>query len=251
MPPAQRDILGVLRGAALERAEGVTVEAVCVGAFWTAVRTSAGTGISSSLHNEPHRHGDTPVRWAGSLGERTPDELLGLLDSESVAESAIGLATVNALLEPEPEQLTEVNAARVIRERGKGRRVAVLGHFPFVETLERDCGELWVFERGIGRRAGDLPEARMRELLPRAEVVAVTATTLLNGTLAQVLGMVKPQAYTLMLGPSTPLHPALLEMGFDLLCGSVVDDPGVVFRAVAEGAVTRQIRGVRRVCLGR
>ncbi len=251
MPPAQRDILGALRGAALDRAGGVSIDEVCVGAFWTAVRTSVGTGISSSLRNEPHRHGDTPVRWAGSLGERTPAELLGLLDSESVAESAIGLATVNALLEPEPERLTDVNAARVIRERGQGRRVAVLGHFPFVETLERDCGEIWVFERGIGRRVGDLPEARMRELLPQAEVVAVTATTLLNGTLAEVLAMVDPGAFTLMLGPSTPLHPSLLDMGFDLLCGSLVEDPTVVFRAVAEGAVTRQIRGVRRVCFGR
>lgn len=250
MAPPQRRILEALRRAARERAEGVGVEEVVVGAFWTVVRTTSGTGISSSLRHEPHRHGDTPVRWAGSLARRSPEELLGLIGSPSVAEAAIGLATVNALLRPEPSSLVEVNAAQVIRKRGAGRRVAVVGHFPFVETLRGDCAELWVFERGLGRREGDLPEERLEELLPDAEVVAVTATTLLNGTLERILSLVRPGAYTLMLGPSTPLHPSLLEAGFDLLCGSVVEDPATVVRAVAEGAVTRQIGGVRRVCLG-
>jgi uncharacterized protein (DUF4213/DUF364 family) len=251
MAPPQRRILETLRRAALDGAKGVAVEEVVVGAFWTVVRTTCGTGISSSLRNEPHRHGDTPVRWAGSLAERSAEELLGLLGSPSVAENAIGLATVNALLRPDPSSLVEVNAAQVIRRRGAGRRVAVVGHFPFVETLERDCAELWVFERGLGRREGDLPEERLEEFLPEADVVAVTATTLLNGTLQRILALVRPGAYTLMLGPSTPLHPSLLDAGFDLLCGSVVEDPVLVVRAVAEGAVTRQIGGVRRVCLGR
>ncbi len=250
LAPGERSILETLRRAAQERAAGVAVEDVVVGAFWTVVRTTAGTGLASSLRNEPHRHGDTPVRWAGSLLWRNPEELLGLLTSPSVAEAAIGLATVNALLKPDPSALSDINAARVIRRRGAGKRVAVLGHFPFVETLQGDCARLWVFERGLGRREGDLSEERMEEFLPQAEVVAVTATTLLNGTLERVLSLVAPGAFTLMLGPSTPLHPALLDAGFHLLCGTVVEDPDAVVTAVGQGAVTRQIAGVRRVCLG-
>ena len=90
-------------------------------------------------------------------------------------------------------------------------------------------------------------------LLPQteAEVVAVTATTLLNGTLPRVLAAVRADAFLMMLGPSTPLTPALFDLGFDLLCGTVIEDPPAVIRAVEQGAVTRQITGVRRVSLWR
>jgi hypothetical protein len=43
----------------------------------------------------------------------------------------------------------------------------------------------------------------------------------------------------------------LLEVGFDVLCGSLVLDPAAVLRAASEGAVTRQIPAVRRVSLWR
>jgi hypothetical protein len=89
----------------------------------------------------------------------------------------------------------------------------------------------------------------MDQLLPQADVVAVTATTLLNRTLPIVLAGVRPDAFVMLLGPSTPLTPVLFQFGFDVLCGTVVDDADAVLRAVEQGAVTSQIAGVRRVCL--
>jgi uncharacterized protein (DUF4213/DUF364 family) len=125
----------------------------------------------------------------------------------------------------------------------------MIGHFPFADALREHCDQLWVFERGRNRRDGDLGGDAMDELLPRADVVAVTATTLLNGTLPEVMVGVRSDAFAMMLGPSTPLTPALLELGFDVLCGTVIDDPESVLRAVEQGAVTKQITGVRRVSL--
>jgi uncharacterized protein (DUF4213/DUF364 family) len=55
----------------------------------------------------------------------------------------------------------------------------------------------------------------------------------------------------MMLGPSTPLTPRLFDFGFNVLCGTIVDDPRSVLLAVSQGAVTSQITGVRRVCLWR
>jgi hypothetical protein len=89
----------------------------------------------------------------------------------------------------------------------------------------------------------------MVQLLPQADVVAVTATTLLNRTLPGILAGVRSDAFVMLLGPSTPLTPALFRFGFDVLCGTVVDEPETVLRAVEQGAVTSQITGVRRVCL--
>jgi uncharacterized protein (DUF4213/DUF364 family) len=89
----------------------------------------------------------------------------------------------------------------------------------------------------------------MEELIPHAEVVAITATTLLNGTLDPVTELLGPGSFTVMLGPSTPFAPCLFDLGFDALCGTVVEDGDAVVRAVSQGAVTGQIPGVRRVCL--
>jgi len=222
-----------------------------VGPYWVVVQTSRGSGMASALRSEYHLHGSKPVSAAGELHKRTPVELAGLLRSTSPPEAAIGLAAANALLGPTAEDLREEKAVAILRERGRGRKVAMIGHFPFADALREDCDQLWVFERGLNRRQEDFGEEAMEQLLPQADVVAVTATTLLNQTLPAVLAGVRPDAFVMLLGPSTPLTPALFRFGFDVLCGTVVDDPERVLRAVEQGAVTSQITAVRRVCLWR
>ena len=220
-----------------------------VGTYWVVVRTSLGTGMASVLRSEDHLHGSQPIVSAGGLHRQTPLELTGLLRSESPPESAVGLAAANALLGPTAENLRDEKALAILRERGRGQKVAMIGRFPFADGLREDCDQLWVFERGLNRRQEDFGEEAMDQLLPQADVVAVTATTLLNRTLPTVLAGVRPDAFVMLLGPSTPLTPALFQFGFDVLCGTVVDDADAVLRAVEQGAVTSQITGVRRVCL--
>jgi hypothetical protein len=220
-----------------------------LGHFWAVVETSVGTGMASALRSEDHLHGTAPIADAGSLHTRRPIELAERLRSTSPVEASLGLAAANSLLGPPDGRLTEHNAAQLLAERGAGKRVAMIGRFPFAERLHDACGELWVFERGDGRRPDDLDDDQMEELLPQADVVAVTSTSILNQTLPGVLRLVRPDAFVVLLGPSTPLVPRLFDLGVDLLCGTLVVDPEAVVRAVEQGAVTRQIAGVRRVTL--
>lgn len=230
---------------------GASLLELRVGPFWTVVHTTKGCGMASSMVRDVDPHVGPPIRGAGELARRTPRELLELLRSTSPPEAAIGLATLNALLEPPPGLAEGENAETILRERGEGRRIAMIGRFPFADRLLGVCRELVVFERGGRGRVDDPGEGDLDRLLPQADVVAITATTLLNGTLSAVLRATRPDAFRLMLGPSTPLHPVLLETGFDVLCGSLVLDPDTVLRAASEGAVTRQIPAVRRVSLWR
>jgi len=220
-----------------------------VGQYWDVVRTSRGAGMASVLRSEAHLHGSQPIAAAGELHRWEPLELANLLRSDSSSEAAIGLAAVNALLGPSAQGLREEKAVAILRERGRGRKVAMIGRFPFADQLREDCDQLWVFERGLNRRQEDYGDEAMDQLLPQADVVAVTATTLLNRTLPTVLAGVRGDAFVMLLGPSTPLTPVLFQFGFDVLCGTVVDDADAVLRAVEQGAVTSQITGVRRVCL--
>jgi len=220
---------------------------LAVGPFWACVRTTVGTGMASTLWSEGWRHGGTAVTDAGALSSRSPCELAALLRSGSILEAAIGLAAVNALLPPPHGRVGAANAFEILAEQGRGRRVAVIGHFPKVDRLRPTCRELWVFERGNGIGPGDLGPERMPELLPEAEMVAVTATTLINHTLDEVLRHRRPGALWLMVGPSTPFARPLFELGFDALCGTMVEEPEAVLRAIREGATTSQIPGCRRV----
>ena len=243
--PVVELLLGSLPDAACE-AELVDIR---VGPFWTVVQTTRGTGMASTMSREAHPHASFPVADAGRLHERTPLELAAMTRSSSVTEAAIGLAAVNAML-PEPQgEIEEGNALEVILSHGQGGRVAVIGHFPFVDRLGPRCAELWVFERGTARQPGDHGAEDMPELLPRADVVAITATTLVNHTLSSVLSLVREHTFTLILGPSTPLAPVLFDLGVHVLCGSLVTDAEAVLREASQGAVTRQVRGVRRVNL--
>jgi uncharacterized protein (DUF4213/DUF364 family) len=224
---------------------------VRVGPYWSVVRTSVGTGLASTMSHEADRDHGHPIADAGRLHERTPLELAELLRAPSAPESALGLAAVNALAGPPAGTVSDENALAVLRERAGGRLLALVGHFPFVDDLRAVCRELWVFERGSRRRPDDLGQEHMQELVPHAEVVAITGTTLLNGTLDGIVRLVKPGAFLMMLGPSTPLIGCLFEIGFDALCGTLVQDEEAVVRAVSQGAVTGQIPGVRRICLWR
>jgi uncharacterized protein (DUF4213/DUF364 family) len=234
---------------AVAQAPPATTVDLRIGPFWTVVRTTAGAGMASTMRAETHVHGTAPIAEAGSLLERPPGELAALLRSTSAPEAAVGLAAVNAIIGPAAKGLSEDKALAVLDERGAGRRVAMIGRFPFAEGLRELCAQLWVFERGLDRRHGDFGEEAMEQLLPQADVVAVTATTLLNSTLPGVLACVRPDAFLMMLGPSTPLTPALFDFGFDILCGTVIVDADAVLKAVGQGAVTKQIKGVRRVSL--
>lgn len=236
--------------AAAERPSAHILD-VRIGPFWSVVTTSLGAGMASTMRSEGHTHGSVAIAGAGSLTELSALELASRLRSGSAPDAAVGLAAVNALLGASARGLSEEKALAVLERRGTGKRVAMIGRFPFADRLRESCGQLWVFERGLDRRREDFGEEAMEQLLPQAEVVAVTATTLLNRTLPAVLACVQPEAFLMMLGPSTPLTPALFEFGFDILCGTIVEDPEAVLKAAGEGAVTSQIKGVRRVSLWR
>lgn len=220
----------------------VSVRQVLVGAFWTAVVLDTDPprcGLASTLRGETHEAGP-PVVHAGHLLEHSGRELAAWLRSSSTLEASIGMAAFNALLEVDEATCTEVNAERIILERGTGRRVAIVGHFPFVDRVRRAAGECWVVE--LHPRPGDVSAERAGEVLPQADVVALTGTSLINHTFDGLIHLCRPDAFVILLGPSAPLSPVLFEAGVDGVSGTLVTDPERVLRSVAQGATFRQIK---------
>jgi uncharacterized protein (DUF4213/DUF364 family) len=218
------------------------VRQVLVGAFWTAVVLDTDPprcGLASTLRGVTHDEGP-PVPRAGRLLEYSGRELAEWLRSSSTLEASIGVAAFNALLEVDEAFCTEINAEEVILERGAGRRVAIVGHFPFVERVRERAAECWVVE--MHPRPGDVPAGRAGEVLPQADMVALTGTSIINHTFDDLMGFCQPSAFVLLLGPSAPLSPVLFEAGVDGVSGTRVTDPERVLRSVGQGATFRQIK---------
>lgn len=94
-----------------------------------------------------------------------------------------------------------------------------------------------------------MPASAAPDYLPDADLVAITGMTFINHTLPDLLSCCKPDAFVLVLGPSTPLTPILYEFGVNLLAGSVVENIPAVLAALGQGANFRQIHhaGVRLI----
>ena len=225
------------------------VREVRIGPFWTAV-WSRSCGLASTVFEHEHSSGP-PVREAGNLTSMTARGLCSYGGSGSLLERSVALAALNSLLEVDLRRCREVNAADLLVERGRGKRVCVVGHFPFVPRLREVAGKLWVLERRP--REGDLPADEAERVIPEADVVAITGTALINGTMDGLLGLCRKDALVMVLGPTTPLSPVWFDHGVQVVSGTVVTDPPTVLRLVSEGVVFSQFRGrgVRLVTLAK
>jgi uncharacterized protein len=218
---------------------------VQVGLSRTAViaETEAGLrcGLAATLSNPDWDHRYCPsVRNAGHLHEMAAIDLAELIESDSFTEVAIGLATINALLPRQPAQWVELNAEDYLMEHGAGKNVAMIGHFPCVERLKTLAKQLWVLE--LAPRPGDFPAQAAPELVPQADVIAVTATTLINKTFQSLIDLCRPDAKVVLLGPSTPLSPVLYTHGVDVLSGTIVIDPQKTLLGISQGIAFHQLR---------
>jgi uncharacterized protein (DUF4213/DUF364 family) len=79
------------------------------------------------------------------------------------------------------------------------------------------------------------------EVLPQADVVAITSMALINRTLEPMLELCPPEALVVVLGPSTPMSPVLFEYGIDIIAGSQIIDIEGVLSAVCQGGNFGQV----------
>ncbi|MFC1914489.1 Rossmann-like domain-containing protein [Chloroflexota bacterium] len=218
------------------------------GPFQTAVM-SRSCGLAATVHDHDHPHGEAAVNGAGLLLGKNARELAHLAYSQSLLEASIGMATVNSLIEVDERSCVELNAAALLLEKGRGKKVAIVGHFPFVTKLRQDVGELWVIEKRP--REGDFTENEAESLLPQADVIGITGTAFTNHTVEHLLKLCHPEAYVVILGGTAPLSPVLFDYGIDAISGTRVVNPEMVLNCVSQGATFRQVQGVRLLTMKR
>lgn len=217
------------------------IRSVLVGVHWTVV-CSHFCGLASTITGDKP-HGHEQVRDVGSLHMKSARQLAEYAYSDNLLEASIGVAAINSLLSMDENCAVEINAVDVLIEHGRGKNVALVGHFPFISKLRPAVRKLWVIEQNPSE--GEYPAESTSDLIPQADVVAITSSALINHTLDGLLALCRPEALKMMLGPSTPLSPVLFNHGVNILSGARVVSEADVLRTVGQGASFQQVKGVR------
>jgi uncharacterized protein (DUF4213/DUF364 family) len=215
----------------------ITVDEALRGGHWTMVRCGNSAGLAMTV--------------GGPLGESRPRtlpedcrglalrELAEAVKSWNFAEAALGMAAINAFWNsPEREAAAlslnrgESRAFEAWRERVRGKKAAVVGHFRHLEKTLGDVCELSILEKNP--QPGDYPDSACEFILSQQDFVFATGVTLVNKTLPRLLELSRSTGIILA-GPTVPLAPPLFAWGVKDLQGFVVTDPELCRAAITAG----------------
>jgi uncharacterized protein (DUF4213/DUF364 family) len=215
---------------------GDTIRAFAGGLHWFAVRTEQSLGVAMGP-----AEGLDSVSLAGQVAGHNLRSAASLAKSWNWADASLGMACINAYHNSAARvnawagtaclAADQGNVFEILLPRLRGKKVVVVGHFRGLDALAACC-ELTVLERQP--RGNDLPDPACELVLPAADYVIITGTTMLNKTLPRLLALAR-HAYVVLAGPSTTLWPGWFDHGVDMLAGLIVEEPDRVFRQVQEG----------------
>ena len=207
---------------------------------------SENLGIATTVMEEYLPH--TGIRSSESLVTKNTKELAEYVFSENWLEASLGMAAINSAL-PIQTKTRIINAQEIILKKGRGKKVGIIGHFPFIEKFKNQFKELYVFEKNP--RNEDLSEKEIPDYLPQADVVAISSTTLTNHTFENITQNIKKDSFVILLGPTSPVSPLLFDFGINAVSGVYFDDVKRIITQVKEAIPYRFIKGKKYVTIFR
>ncbi len=191
----------------------------------------------------------TPTRtlpWSGTLVDRPIASLAPWIRSWDSYQATVAMAVINAainsvsplLTKAEPVSLQDPANLAVFEyflPSIRDQKVAVIGRYPGLSRYEREVS-MTVIERQPNSQ--DLPDPASEYVLPEADWVFLTATSIPNKTFPRLVELAQ-NAKLVLMGPTVPWLPDLADMGIDYLAGVAVTNPEALRKTVAEGGGVR------------
>lgn len=225
------------------------VDNLMIGLVWTLCQTKdrVGTGMAMSPG-----FATRTLSWSGSLNGKPVTDLAAWIYDWDPFHATVAMAAINSCINSRPlpdSKVIEPDAEYAnlavfehFLPRLKHKNVVVVGHYPGIERYQQHM-QLSVLEKQPN--AGDLPDSACEFLLPQADWVFLTASSIPNKTFPR-LAELATHAKTVLMGPTTPWLPQLHEFGIDYLAGVEVIDNDALYRTTAQGGGVKVFnRGLR------
>lgn len=233
----------------------ITDELIC-GNHHSYIRSGNGSGIASARPYETRM----PMFTKNLIGLPLR-EVATCVKSWNFIEAAIGSAAINAYYnnpQVARDNGVEFSDTKRVEDRlydpfimsqneVKGKKVAVVGHFPHLESLLEPICDFSIIE--WEPLDGDYPMPSCEYLLPECDYVYLTCTSIVDKTLPRLLELSKNAKRITMVGPGTPLAPVLFDYGIGDLSGFMIKDNLRAFRIVAGAEKVKIFTAGQKVAL--
>lgn len=212
---------------------GAVIDRTARGERWSAALGGGKIGIAMSTEGESI----APVFPAGLEGMDIKDAA-SAVKSWNLREAGLALAAANLWYNTKERMkaLTCEEPAENYCTAGldiKGKTVAAIGHLKMTEQIHREAAQIYIIERAP--QSGDYPDSACDYILPQCDIVLITGNAIVNKTLPHLLSLCE-NACTILIGPSVPMCPALLDCGIDRLAGLAVTDAEAMLKKVEDGS---------------
>jgi uncharacterized protein (DUF4213/DUF364 family) len=197
-----------------------------------AIAQSAGAAGISGMLDETWRPALIPNKKPGSPLR----DIAMCARSWNFTEASLGLAAINAWYNDADRMNAlglNISDRAFVEDRMsdpfiarqndvKGKKVTVIGHFPYVDRLFAPICDLSVIEK-FYTKEGDYPEQAAEYLLPESDFVFISSYTFAEKTLPRYLELSAGARVTLV-GPSTPVAAILHDFGVSDIAGFCIKD---------------------------
>lgn len=179
---------------------------------------------------------------AGDLIGQECEAIIPWLKEKNILKAAVSLSVINAVL----NNTSEWETGNVVKEieMKKDETFGLVGDFkPILNCVRKQTDNIYVFERIPEKTNGIYSDKDIPLYLPKCDVVVITATSIINNTIDDVLPFCSEARKVFIVGPSTPLHPeSFKEHNVTLLAGTVVTDADKMLRIISQGGGTMQMK---------
>ncbi|WP_428241588.1 Rossmann-like domain-containing protein [Gynuella sp.] len=222
--------------------QDLLIDHCILGLTWTVCHTQKSIGFAQS----PGLASRT-LEFPGTVAGSKARDIAAWIRSWNPHQATIGLAAINATINTannwliqEATRLTDQAIGNLavfdyLRPRLLHQKIVIIGRYPGLESLLEGL-DVTVLERQPGQN--DLPDPAAEYLLPEADWVFITATSLINKTFPR-LARLSRHAVTVLIGPSTPWLAELARFDIDFLAGVIPVDARRATQIAAEGGGTR------------
>ena len=232
---------------ALKNAEERRLQDITVGLGYTCALLQDGcSGLAYTFRNELGPNCGV-LAEAGMLTGLFCRELIPWAKDNNLAKAAVGLSVINAVLNNLSQGWQTGNVMDAI-DIHPGDTFGMIGDFmPILHVVKPKTSNIYVFERGSALEDGMYTDDEIPRYLPTCDVIVITATSILNQTIDDILPFCSNARQVCIVGPSTPLVPQIFKPhNVTLLAGSVVTSAAQILRIIAQGGGTMQMRPALR-----